>query len=211
MRHRDPDRAAPDALVVIDEADKEIFVCARRLAVLYQEAHDFVARALRAIPRAVQRDEGAASVFRGKLIRRIEGDAERRRMRLKENVGRRDAVREIGPLVLVARVLMVAEIVPGPAIEGAFRNMRCIVGREVVAKSVAFVDGAPERARSRLDRKARTVANARRVDALVPAFGIESEHIGATLLVAEGADRRVGDLGLTLARRAFCDIAAGAD
>ncbi len=78
MRHRDPDRAAPDALVVIDEADKEIFVCARRLAVLYQEAHDFVARALRAIPRAVQRDEGASSEHIGAALLVAERGADRR-------------------------------------------------------------------------------------------------------------------------------------
>ena len=41
-------------------------------------------------------------------------------MRLNENVGHRDPVRQIRPLALVARVLMIAEIVPGPAIEGAF-------------------------------------------------------------------------------------------
>ena len=40
-------------------------------------------------------------------------------MRLKKNVGSRDAVREIGPLALVARVLVIAKIIPGPAIEGA--------------------------------------------------------------------------------------------
>ena len=74
MRHRDPDRAAPDALVVVNEADKEVLVDARRLAVLHQEAHDLVAGALCAVPRAVQRDEGVASIFGGKLIRRIEGD-----------------------------------------------------------------------------------------------------------------------------------------
>ena len=94
-------------------------------------------------------------------------------------------VREIGPLVLVARVLMIAEIVPGPAIERALRDRRRIVGRQVVAESVALVDGAPERAGSGLDRKARTIANAGRVDALMSAVGIESEHVGAALLIAE--------------------------
>ena len=75
-------------------------------------------------------------------------------MSLNEHVGRRDGVREVGPLVLVARVLMIAEIVPGPAIEGALRHMRRVVGRQVVAESVAFIDGAPERARSGLNREA---------------------------------------------------------
>ena len=70
MGHRDTDRAAPDALVVADEADKKILVLAGRLAVLHQEAHDLVAGALRAVPRAVQRDEGVALVVGGELIRR---------------------------------------------------------------------------------------------------------------------------------------------
>ena len=133
-------------------------------------------------------------------------------MRLDENVGRRDAFREIRPLVLVARVLVVAEIVPGPAIEGALRDVRRVVGRQIVAESVALVDGAPERASSRLDRKARAIANAGRVDALMSAVGIEGEHVGAALFIAErGAERRFGDAGLIRARRALGDIAAGAD
>jgi hypothetical protein len=44
------------------------------------------------------------------------------------------------------------------------------------------------------------------------AVGIESEHVGAALLIAErGADRRFGDAGLIRARRALVNIAAGAD
>ena len=133
-RDRDADRATPDALVVADEADQKILILAGRLAVLHHQPHDFVAGALGPVPRAVQRDEGVALVVGGKLIRAIERDGERRGMRLNENVGRRDVAREIRPLVLVARVLMVAEIVPGPAIEGALRDMRRIVGRQIVAE-----------------------------------------------------------------------------
>ena len=73
-------------------------------------------------------------------------------MRLNENVGRRDGVRQVGSLVLVARVLMIAKIVPRPAIESALRDMRYVVGRQVVAEFVALVDGAPEGARSGLNR-----------------------------------------------------------
>src|SRR3984885_15784594 len=44
------------------------------------------------------------------------------------------------------------------------------------------------------------------------AVGIESEHVGAALLIAErGADRRFGDAGLVRARHALVDIAARAD
>src|ERR1700735_1088916 len=112
----------------------------------------------------------------------------------------------------MARVRMVAEIVPGPAIEGVRRDMRRIVGRQVVAEPVAFIDGAPEGARSGLNRKARTVANAGRVDPLVLAVRVEGQHVGAALLVAErGADRRFGDARLVRARHALVDIAAGAN
>src|ERR1700722_20961624 len=133
MRHRDADRAAPDVLVVADEANKKILVLARGLAVFHHQAYDFVAGALGPVPRAVQRDEGVPSIVGGKLIRPIKGDGEWRGMRLNENVGRREGGGEVGPLVLVARVLMIAKIVPGPAIESALRDMRDVVGRQVVA------------------------------------------------------------------------------
>ena len=69
--------------------------------------------------------------------------------------------------------------------------MRRIVGRQVVAKSVALVDGAPERARSGLNRKARAIANAGRVDPFVLAVGIEHQHIGAVGLGAPGRTEHV--------------------
>jgi hypothetical protein len=41
------------------------------------------------------------------------------------------------------------------------------------------------------------------------AVGIEGEHVGAALLIAErGAEGRFGDAGLVRAGRAFGDIAA---
>ena len=90
--------------------------------------------------------------------------------------------------------------------------MRRVVGRQVVAEAVALVDGAPERAGSGLNREARTIANAGCVNALVFAVGIEGKHVGAALLIAERrAERRFGDLRLVRARRAFVDVAAGAD
>jgi hypothetical protein len=118
-------------------------------------------------------------VLGGKLVRLIESDAERRRMRLNENIGRRDPVREIGALGLVARVLMSAKIVPRPTIEGARRDMRCIVRRQVVAEAVTLVDRAPGVAGSRLDCEARTIANVSRVNALVPATRIKGERLRA--------------------------------
>jgi hypothetical protein len=46
MRHRDADRAAPNALIVVNEADKEILLRAGPLAVLHHEARDASRRAV---------------------------------------------------------------------------------------------------------------------------------------------------------------------
>ena len=118
-------------------------------------------------------------------------------MRLNENVGRRDARSR-------DRAARPCGAGPGDRRDSTRashrrrpRDTRRIVGRQVVAESVALVDGAPERAGSGLNREARAIADAGREDTLMSAVGIEGEHVGAALLVAErGADRRFGDAGL---------------
>ena len=97
----------------------------------------------------------------------VEGDPERRRMGLDQHIGHSDMAGETRPLSLQPRVLMIADIVPGPAVECALPHRGRIVRRQVVAQSIALVHHAPQCARGGFNRPApcscaTTVAKMRR-------------------------------------------------
>src|SRR5262245_52667163 len=58
--------SAPRLAVRPDEADQEVDVLARGLAILDGHTHDFVARAVRTVPRTVEYGERIADVVGGK-------------------------------------------------------------------------------------------------------------------------------------------------
>ncbi len=140
------DRAAPDLRIVDHEAGGEILVFAGRRAVLHDHADDLVAGAFGAVPGAVFGGENVAAVLRRELRRVIERHAERGRMGLDEHVRDGDLVLEIRPLAAMTRVLVGADVVPGPAVERAFAHAGDVIGRHVVAEPVALVGRAPHRA-----------------------------------------------------------------
>ena len=107
-------------------------------------------------------------------------------MRLDGHLGDGHLARKVRPLAPMPGVHVIADIVPRPAVEGAFLNRRREVGREIVAEPVALVDGAPRHAGCRVDRQRGAVAKPRRVDPPVAALGIEFQHVGASGLVAPG-------------------------
>src|SRR5690349_23683996 len=155
--HRDANGAAPDLVVVDDEAGGEILVLAGRHAVLQADADDLVAGPLGAVPRSVRGRKCIAAIVRGKAGAVIEGEPQRRRMRLYQHIGHGDLALEVGPRAGMPRILMVADVEPWPAIERVFLYPRDIIGHEIVAEPVALVGGAPGRA-VRLHRKPDAIA-----------------------------------------------------
>src|SRR5690348_3049561 len=63
MGHGYAHRPAPNALIIDDKARHEVIVFTRRDAVVQSHANDFVTGARGAIPRAVQSNEGIATIF----------------------------------------------------------------------------------------------------------------------------------------------------
>src|SRR5580704_11636771 len=139
----DADRAAPDLRIVDDEAGGEILIFAGRRAVLHQDTDDLVAGAFGAIPRAVLGSENVAAVFGRELRGVIKRHAERRRVGLDQHVGNGDLVFQVRPLAGMTRILMRADIVPGPAVKRALAHAGDVIGRHVVAEAVALVGRAP--------------------------------------------------------------------
>src|ERR1700681_2823512 len=98
-------------------------------------------------------------------------------MGLQQNVRNRYLVPEIGPRAAVPRVLIGADVIPWPAVERALPDPREVVGRDIVADTVALIGGAPHLAR-RIDCETDAIADAGGVDVAVAAVRIERQHIG---------------------------------
>src|SRR5690606_7177537 len=89
---RKPDRAAPDMRGARlprfnTETCREILIIAKRAAIFKWHPDDLVAGRHGGVPRSLERDEGIAPIFFRELRARIEGKAERGRMRLEEDIG----------------------------------------------------------------------------------------------------------------------------
>src|SRR5664279_1392022 len=157
VSHRDADRPAPDVAVVEDEAGDEILVFAGRYPLPQTNANDLVTGPLRPVPRAVQGDDGIAAIVCGETGPVIERQAERRRVRLQQDIGDGDLVLEIGARAGKAGILVGADVEPGPAVERPLLYAGDIVGHQIIAEAIALVGRTPGRAVGRRNRKTNAV------------------------------------------------------
>src|SRR5260221_8254851 len=150
-------------------------------------ANYFVAWADGAVPRAVLGGKNVAAIFGGKLRALIKSELERSIVRLEENVGNDGFIFQFRMLAVVARILMGADVPPRPAIKAAFLNVGDVVGDEIVAQSIALVDGAPEFAGFGMDGQAAAgIADSVGIDAHIGAIGVELQNISAVFFFGCG-------------------------
>ena len=95
--------------------------------------------------------------------------------------------------VLVARVRVGADVKPRPAVKASVFHRGRVIGRQIVAQSVAFVDHAPEGADGGLDRLTRAIAQAGGEDAALTRRQIQFVDRRPALL---GRHAVVADVGL---------------
>src|ERR1700730_9684895 len=79
----------------------------------------------------------------------------------------------------VTGVLVPAHVPPGPAVKAALADRRDVIGHEVVAGEVAFINGAPFSTGARIYRQARRGSGSGRIGAHVRAIRVEGQDIGA--------------------------------
>src|SRR3984885_2202855 len=90
-------------------------------------------------------------------------------------------------LAFVPRVLMCADVPPGPAVESAFLHVRDVVGDEFIAERIAFVHRTPQLASLGFQWNFATgVANAVGVDAPHACLGSADKDVGSILFVWTG-------------------------
>src|SRR5437867_6111043 len=100
-------------------------------------------------------------------------------MRLQEHVGHDYLASELRMFPFVARIGMVANVKPWPAIESAGPDTADVIRRQIVADLVPLVRAHPELVCARPKGDAHGVANSPGINFLLCAIGIELENPGA--------------------------------
>src|SRR5262249_40909022 len=122
-----------------------------------------------------------ALVFGRKLAALIEHHLQRGVVRLNKHVGHDHLILQLRVLAVMAWILISTYVVPGPAVESAFLDIRDLLRREVMSQSILLVDRSPKLARVRMDCNTHGVSNARRVDAQSAAVGGGRKNIRAVV------------------------------
>jgi hypothetical protein len=117
----------------------------------------------------------------GKLAGGVKGQLEGSTVGLKEDIGNDDVGAQLGMLAIVARVVVGADIKPGPAVKAALPDVSDEIGGKIVAEPVALVNRGPKRAGGRIDSDADGVAEAPGKNAQAGAVRIEFEDVGAVV------------------------------
>src|SRR6202048_648875 len=85
-------------------------------------------------------------------------------------------------LAFVTRILMAADIPPGPAIEAALFDMGDVIGYKIAAEACTLVDRTPQLAFLGIDRQAAaSIANSIRKYAHSRSIRVEFQDVGAVL------------------------------
>src|SRR6185295_18870593 len=103
---------------------EEVLKFARRLAVLHRYADDFVSDTPSSVPGAVLRGKCVVRVLLRELVAVIERQSKRGHVRLQEDIGDNHLLLQFGTLSLMSRVLIRAEVIPGPAVKTTLLDLR---------------------------------------------------------------------------------------
>jgi hypothetical protein len=112
-----PDRSTARFAVRIEESRDDILGLAVQTPAAERHEDDLVAVEAIPVPTAMFADEGAAPVFLGKAVRRVECEPQRGHVGAQRIIGNDRLLDQIRTLRLDARVEMLAVIAVGPAVE----------------------------------------------------------------------------------------------
>src|SRR5690349_5916196 len=122
----------------------EIVITSHWFSILESHPDNLVAGPFRAVPRSAQRDDCIPLKFFGEHLSLIKQNIDCRRVRLKEQI-RRDGLLHHVVVSRIAWLRMRTDIRIRPSVESAILNVSQIVGRKIVAQSIALLYDRPQR------------------------------------------------------------------
>ena len=87
--------------------------------------------------------ENVALIFGRELFAVIERQLQRCVVRMQDYIGSDNFTLQLRMLSLVARILMITHVPPGPSVEASIPHASNVVGNEVVTQPVALIDRTP--------------------------------------------------------------------
>ena len=122
------------------EARHEIFVASLRPTILESHPNNLVARRLRTVPGTLKRYECIPAIFCRELLAVVEHQVQNRRVRLEQHVWNNGCFDFFRRPMCKARLRVGTDIRIGPAVKGALFDTCEVIGRKIVAKSVALLN-----------------------------------------------------------------------
>ena len=122
------------------EAGHEIFVASLRPTIFESHANHLVACRLRTVPRILKRYECIAAIFCRELLAVVEHQVQNRRVRLEQHVWNDGCFHFFRRPMCKARLRVWTDVRIGPAVKGTQFDTSEVIGRKIVAKSVAFLN-----------------------------------------------------------------------
>ena len=117
----------------------------------------------------------------------------------------------------MAGILVMAQVIPGPAVESSFFDAGDVIRHQIVAQAVALVGGNPQIARGIIHGHDRAVANAgRELAGWLAAFGVRHQNVSAVAFGTPGGATAIFRFPKTYLIGSFLfhvfrDVGAGAD
>src|SRR3954447_14473339 len=122
--------------------------------------------------------EDIAAILCRELFAIVEGHLQGGGMRLEQYVWQDGFGPQFGMLASQSRILMGAQVVPGPSIKAAFFYVTDVIRNQVVAQAIPLVDRAPQLSRGRIHGNSGWIANARRINLHEFAFRRIFQNVG---------------------------------
>src|SRR6516165_12103785 len=151
----------------------EIFVASFRPTILESYPNNLVARRLRTVPRALKRYECIPTIFCRELFAVVEHQIQNRRVRLKQYIRNNGCFYFLRRQLCKARLRMRADIRIGPAVKGALFHTREVIGRKIVAESIALLNPGVEFSGGRVECEGGRIAHSRGKSRLAGAVCLE--------------------------------------
>src|SRR5437867_2089484 len=108
----------------------------------------------------MQCEKFIAAVFGRELTAGIKREPQRRAMRLNNYVWRDYPRLQAGMAVFQPRIMVLAHVIPRPAVESSVLHVRGVIRHEIVAQGVALVDRSPKLASLRVEGQTNRIADA---------------------------------------------------
>src|SRR6476661_2549980 len=180
-RNLDTDRTA-ERLIVADKAGEDVDRHSVRLCAAEGHENHLVTALRDAVPRTVFAEECPLCKAWPELLAGAECKSQRGDVRAKREFRGDGAGDEVGTGRLHPDVHMLSIIAVRPTVKGPFADRGDIIGDEVAAELVTFVDGRPQRAAPRVEGNADRIAQASGKDVRSASPRIDLPNCSAALL-----------------------------